>query len=80
METSIGSKDSGKMLLQPSTSKDLPGVETPKGEASVFCQELLYNHALVINGSTIEKDLDNYTKRIYPSQHIKARTVKRNAT
>ena len=66
METSIGSKDGGKRAFQPFTSKEGPGADTPRGKASKLCPELSYDHALVLNDATIEDDLNNYAKRIYP--------------
>ena len=55
IEASVGSKDAGKHLFQPSTNKERGSASTARGKASMFCPELLFDHALVLNNKTIEK-------------------------
>ena len=69
IDAGSGSRQEGKHLFQPSTTKERDGASTPRGRASMFCPELLYDHALVINERNIDQDLDDYAKRVHPSQH-----------
>ena len=69
IDAGSSSRQEGKHLFQPSTTKERDGASTPRGRASMFCPELLYDLALVINEDTIEQDLDDYAKRVHPSQH-----------
>ena len=57
MKTPANYKDVGKKLFELSTSK-ISNLDTPRGRASGFCPEFLYDHALGINKVTIKLDLD----------------------
>ena len=57
-----------RKLFEPSTAKDT-SKDAARSAASKFCPELLYDHGLQINNSTIEKDLDEYAKLIHPTQY-----------
>ena len=61
-----------RKLFEPSTAKDT-NTNTARSAASKFCPELLYDHGLRINETTIEKDLDDYAKLIHPTQYTNSK-------